>query len=206
MLTEDQRDCLQETVNVAMGKAGDVLARLLDVFVTLSVPRIIAIERDEFGRAHNKFFDAKTPVSVVRQGFYSSRHSQGLRGECILVFNETSYRELAELMSYDHNDLDESAETELLVDVTNVLCGACLGGFAEQVGDTLSYSRPSLAGRQVPVESIFASIATSNDRILLISISFKIENRTFDCTMLLMMPAIAVTQLVEVLDRLLEAV
>ncbi len=38
--SEDQRDCLQEIVNVAMGQAGDSLARLLEVFVTLSVPKI----------------------------------------------------------------------------------------------------------------------------------------------------------------------
>ena len=37
-LTEEQRDCLQEVTNVAMGQAGDNLARLLDTFVILSIP------------------------------------------------------------------------------------------------------------------------------------------------------------------------
>ena len=46
-LSEDQRDCLQEVVNVAMGQAGDSLARFLEVFIQLSVPRI-----QQIGRAH----------------------------------------------------------------------------------------------------------------------------------------------------------
>ena len=46
-LTEDQRDCLQEVVNVAMGQAGDSLARFLEVFIHLSVPRIRLVARQE---------------------------------------------------------------------------------------------------------------------------------------------------------------
>jgi len=38
--TEDQSDALQEVVNIAMGQAGDSLARILGNFVALSVPRI----------------------------------------------------------------------------------------------------------------------------------------------------------------------
>ena len=38
--TEDQNDALQEVVNIAMGQAGDSLARILGNFVELSVPRI----------------------------------------------------------------------------------------------------------------------------------------------------------------------
>ena len=49
-LTEDQRDCLQEGVNVAMGQAGDSLARFLEVFIHLSVPRIRLLMREQLNR------------------------------------------------------------------------------------------------------------------------------------------------------------
>ena len=42
-LTEDQQDCLQELINVAMGQASDQLARYLDTFVYLKVPSIESI-------------------------------------------------------------------------------------------------------------------------------------------------------------------
>ena len=43
-LTEDQQDCLQELINIAMGQASDQLARYLDTFVYLKVPSIESID------------------------------------------------------------------------------------------------------------------------------------------------------------------
>ena len=39
-ISEDQRDCYQEITNVAMGQAADRLARLLNVYVILPIPKI----------------------------------------------------------------------------------------------------------------------------------------------------------------------
>ncbi|MDX2370103.1 MAG: response regulator, partial [Colwellia sp.] len=39
-LSAELRDCYQEVANVAMGRAGDLLARLLDVFVQLPIPNV----------------------------------------------------------------------------------------------------------------------------------------------------------------------
>ncbi|MDX1636019.1 MAG: response regulator, partial [Marinobacter sp.] len=44
-------DYLQEISNVAMGRAADLLARLLNVFVQLPVPRVAMIERSELSMA-----------------------------------------------------------------------------------------------------------------------------------------------------------
>ena len=39
-IDSDMLDCYQEIANVAMGRAGDLLARLLDVFVVLPIPNV----------------------------------------------------------------------------------------------------------------------------------------------------------------------
>ena len=54
--TEEQRDCLQELVNVAMGQASDKLARYLDTFVHLQVPAIALVDAAEFA--------ARTPATA----------------------------------------------------------------------------------------------------------------------------------------------
>ena len=45
MLAADsqQRDALAELVDIGMGQAGDRLARLLDTFIQLSIPRIALV-------------------------------------------------------------------------------------------------------------------------------------------------------------------
>ena len=44
VLNEDRRDALQEVANLAMGQAATRLARLLDTFIELSVPRVQVVE------------------------------------------------------------------------------------------------------------------------------------------------------------------
>jgi len=131
-LTEDQRDCLQEVVNVAMGQAGDSLARFLEVFINLSIPRIRLVAKEDLGQELAALVggdDCK--VSGVSQGFYHVEDGSGIRGEAIVVFGDSSFSELADLLDYD-GELTDSAEKELLMDVTNVLNGACLNGIGEQ--------------------------------------------------------------------------
>ena len=43
VLNEDQRDALQELMNISMGRAANALARLIGTKVSLSIPRIVAV-------------------------------------------------------------------------------------------------------------------------------------------------------------------
>ena len=60
-LNEDQRDCYQELTNVAMGQAADRLARLLDAYVILPVPKVNLIENSEL---HMAIQDAESDAEV----------------------------------------------------------------------------------------------------------------------------------------------
>ncbi|MDD2291996.1 MAG: hypothetical protein PHV52_06945 [Aliarcobacter sp.] len=46
-LTEDERDCLQELMNVAYGSATAAITEILDAFAQLSIPKIQIINADE---------------------------------------------------------------------------------------------------------------------------------------------------------------
>ena len=126
-VTEDQRDCYQEISNVAMGQAADKLARLLDVYVILPIPKINIISASDL---HMALAGANTSdnVSAVCQGFIGS----GIAGEALLIFNDASFTDLAKLMKYE-GSLDYHGELELLMDVSSVLIGACLQGIGEQL-------------------------------------------------------------------------
>jgi len=80
---EDQTDALQEVANIAMGQAGDSLARILDNFVTLSVPRIRQIAVHELADTVTTMVGDEEEVSAVRQAFYNS-----LRGEARAILEQ----------------------------------------------------------------------------------------------------------------------
>jgi chemotaxis protein CheC len=137
-------------------------------------------------------------VSAVRQAFHSS-----MRGEAIVIFGENRCNDLADLMGYEH-DLDHAAERELLLDVSNMLVGACLGGIAEQLQMTLGFSAPSLMADAVPLGNLFKTSDISWNTALLVEVNFRLEQRSFACHLVMLMPENEVVVLAAALDRFLE--
>jgi chemotaxis protein CheY-P-specific phosphatase CheC len=202
-LSEDQRDCLQEIVNVAMGQAGDSLARFLEVFINLSVPRIKLVESKALSDTLEEMVGSTDAVSAVRQGFYSAENGQGIRGEAIVVFSQTSFEELAELLAYEQ-EINDAAEKELLLDITNILNGACLTGIAEQIETELSFSAPSILGHRVGLKELIPEKEYAWAKALLVEINYTLENRSFKCSLLLLMPGDAIEVVKSALDSLLD--
>lgn len=202
--TEDQRDCLQEIVNVAMGTAGDSLARTVETFVNLSIPKIYTVKPEEIGSALGSLRTSESDmVSVVRQSFQCDLGQRGLRGEALVVFSEQSFQDLAELMAYDEV-LTGEAEQELLLDVSNILNGACLNGIADQLETSLSYSPPSILGQSILVSELMHREELTWDQALSVQINYSLENRSFSCDLLLLMPGSSIDFLFAKLDEFLE--
>lgn len=200
MLTEDQRDCLQEITNIAMGKAGDRLARLLDVFVILSIPHVSVLKPTDIAMALQSLNrQSEEAVFGVCQGFIGG----GLAGEAMLIFNDTDYDDLAKLLKYENNS-DEKARYELLMDTANVLNGACLKGLAEQLDTHFSFGPPMLLGQHCNITDLLQSTNMRWKQALVIEINYAIENHRINCDLLLVIAESSVTGLVEKLNYLLD--
>lgn len=198
MLSQDQKDALQEIANIGMGQAGASIAQVLDEFVQLSIPRILVVPPREVPTALASAIGDRT-VSAVRQAFHSA-----MRGEAIVIYGENRCNDLADLMGYER-DLDHCTERELLLDVSNILVGACLGGIAEQLEMSIGFSAPSLLVDAVPIEQLLASCDISWDTALLVEVSFRLEKRSFACHLVMLLPESEVAELATALDRFLEA-
>lgn len=196
-LSEDYRDCLQEVTNVAMGQAGDRLARLLDTFVVLSIPHIEIMSPGDIAMALHAI-DSSDSVSGVCQGFIGG----GIAGEAILLFNETSFSDLARLLKYDEK-LDEQAERELLMDTTNVLFGACLKGIAEQLDMTFGFGPPMVLGQHQQLSEFFDPKTALWEHALVTEINYKLEGYNVNCDLLLILTEDSIGLLCEKLDYLL---
>ncbi len=194
----DLDDSYQELANVAMGRAADLLARLLDAFVVMPVPNVKHIEINELEMAmqHIKSDDA---IAAVCQGFIGS----GVAGEALLIFNETSYTDIAQLMKYD-GEINETAQLELLMDISSVLCNACLNGIADQLDIKFSLGHPMVIGQHIHFDDILSGSATQWKQILTIEMGYKIENRNINCDLLLLITEDSIDSLNERVSHLLE--
>ena len=197
MLSEDHRDCLQEISNVAMGQAGDHLARLLDAFVILSIPHVALLSPSEIAMAVQTVDNHN--VSGVCQGFIGG----GISGESMLLFNDTSFNDLAKLMGYEE-EVSGTAEREVLIDATNILVGALLRGIAEQLDIEFSFGPPAILGQHQELDKLLNSKDVRWNQALVIEVGYQIENYDVQCDLLVVITERSLYYLLNKLNYLLD--
>jgi len=193
----DLDDSYKELANVAMGRAADLLARLLDAFVEMPIPNVKHLEINDLNMAmqHIRLDDS---ISAVCQGFIGS----GVAGEALMIFNESSYTDIAELMKFE-GEITETAQLELLMDISSVLCNACLNGISDQLDINFSIGHPMIIGRHIHFDDILKGSSTQWNKLLTIEMGYKIENRNINCDLLLLITEDSIDALNERVSYLL---
>jgi len=194
----DMQEGYQEIANVAMGRAADLLAKLLNSFVVMPIPVVNMIEVSELRMAIQQV-DDNDMVSGVCQGFIGA----GIAGEALLIFNESSYEDIAKLMKYV-GEIDEIVEVELLMDIANILIGACLKGIAEQLDINFSQGHPLVLGRHVKIDDLLGRSASRWSKTLTIEMGYKIEDQNISCDLLLLFTEDSIEAIDELVSYLIE--
>ena len=202
ILTEDQRDALQEIANIGMGQAGARLAALLGRFVHLSVPRIRMVDTDTLPSAVRDMLDFTEPVTALRQSFRCE-----IAGEAISLFDSRSADHMKFVFRSDDMQAEERFEdmsdAEVLSDVANLIAGACLTGLFEQLGQLPTFTPPRLIGVQLDLEEVLHPSKLPWDRALLLEVNLQTEDGVFGSHLLTLMTAKAVQSLVTAIDGFL---
>jgi len=175
----DLQSYYQEIANVAMGRAGDRLARLLGVFIHLPIPRVQLITINELAMTLQTHIQREASATVS-QGFVGS----GIAGEALLLFTETSIQNMANLMRYD-DALTPEAEREILIDLANVLSGAFINSLALQLDISFSQGPPSIIGLHGNMPDMERS-DQGWEKTLSIEIGYRIGEQTISCDLLLL--------------------
>ncbi len=195
-LTEDQQDCLQELINVAMGQASDQLARYLDTFVYLKVPSIESVAADELIATLSQ---QQNTMAVVSQGFFGY---EGIRGEALLVYQEEDSGRIADLLGYEPGELSQD---EQLIDISSILTTTFLNVFASQIENQMSYNAPKLLPSvQNSLTEHLQQMTFNWDLALKVNINYQVTDYSFNCNMILLIPETAIINIKNVLDRILE--
>lgn len=193
LLDEPSRsDALSELVNIGMGQAGDSLARLFNTFIALSIPRLELVEPARVTSVIAGLVGTTGPVVAVRQAF-SSR----IRGEAIAIYPAAGCDALADLVGYTDVSSDE-----LLLEISNILVGACVGALAAQFSLALSFSPPSILGR-APVPELFETGQLPWNRALIAEVNFRVDDRAFCCHLLTFWPDASIDVLLRAVDAFL---
>ncbi len=173
-------DGYKEIANIAMGQAADLLARLLNAFVIMPVPRVRMLQPAELSLAIDRIVRHETSTGVC-QGFIGS----GIAGEALLIFTQSRYSDIAELLKYT-GKIGVAEQVELLADIANIIIGASLKGIADQLDFNLSQSYPRVLGQRAETLQLLQRNAARWAPTLTIEMSCSIENREISCELLLL--------------------
>jgi chemotaxis protein CheC len=141
ILTEDEKDVLQELMNVAYGNAAAVIADMLDAFASLSIPNITIVKTSELLET---FHELKSSSY-----FFSTQAFSGeFNGESAFFINEESAENLAKHLEIESSeDLDDA-----ILELTNVLTSSQTTKLAQEMDTEVSFSLPSIS--KIPLDEI----------------------------------------------------
>jgi chemotaxis protein CheC len=201
-LTPEKLDALQELVNMGMGAAGAALAQALGVFVELAVPSVDFTDRRSVASLLDKGAWEKEELLAIRQPFFGA-----FTGESMMIFNEQVQSELADLPGYalaTGAKPTNAEQQEMLLDLANVVIGACVNGIAEPFQENVSFAPPSRLGARDAVRSYLSHDAVAWHQGLIVNVDFKLEGRSFLSRVLVFLPEHSLQRIDEAVTRLLD--
>ena len=172
------RDAFREIANIAMGRAAELLGRVLGVFIRLPIPNVNILEVSEL---HMALADAQgnKRVSAICQGYIGG----GLAGEALLIFHDSAIEDVALLLNHHPGS---STPFELQLDLATIVIGACLNGISEQLDIQLSSGHPMVLGQHCTIQDLIRLNRTRWKRTLAVEISYALEDRDIQFDLLLL--------------------
>lgn len=177
ILGNEERDILQEIMNIGFGSAAADLSGVIDVHVQLSVPMVKIIAAAELAGYVRREIPGAHEITVIEQNFWSK-----FKGMALLAFTAGAGKALLGLLG----DLDEQAfesdpmqtlEKETLMEVGNILVGACVGKVAELLGDVVTYSPPRTFIGTMPDTNLSRTMLDSRNYVIVLQTLFHFGNQ-----------------------------
>src|SRR5690606_25809364 len=170
------RDAFREVVNVAMGRAAALLARVLGVFIQLPIPNVNLLE---VGELHMSLADDARgeTLTAVCQGYIGG----GIAGEALLLFHDSEVADMARLMRRQNY-----REMEMLLDLSSLLISACLSGIAEQIEVVFSQGHPQVLGQHASIDELIRLNSERWKKTLAVEFSYSLEGHDIHFDLLLL--------------------
>ena len=176
IISEEERDILQEVMNIAFGKASAELAEVIDIYVVLSIPDIKLLQTAEVPKYIEAEIQDLENISVFKQSYTGKFH-----GTALLFFPGGAGKKLFSL--FKNESITDSGsegfsvvlEKETLLEVGNILIGASVSKIAELLNDNVSYRPPRILFESNPGDIVDWEIAEPEDPVILLQTVFSFD-------------------------------
>ena len=138
-LTEDEKDCLQELMNVAYGSATAAITEILNAFANLSIPKIQIIDSSEL----KPYLSNK--LNLEMEHLVSLQQLNGtISGENMFVIDKQSAINIAYKFGLEDDEIDDNEISDIVLEITNILSSSTISKLAEDIDTNVSFSAPTI--------------------------------------------------------------
>lgn len=174
--SDDEVAILQEIMNIAFGQSASDLADVIDTHVVLAVPFIKVLQVLELPGYIKEQVKEYKQVSIVEQKFWGK-----FKGDALLIFSSGSGKELINMLQADDRQGMDAGpvdilERETLMEVGNILIGACVGKLAELLHDIVTYTPPLVMVEKEYEEAVTSGHYDPEKTAIVLKTDFRFEN------------------------------
>lgn len=204
IISDREKDTLAEIMNIAFGSATADLAEVIDIYVKLSVPNIQVANAGQLPGYIKETVVSYHEISIIEQEFWGDFSGSGL-----LVLPAMAARELmAILMSSGADNVSNmpiaTLEEDVLMEIGNILIGACVGRISELLNTFVTYTPPQIINQIITDYKTFIDSFDQFQTAIIMKTVFTFEKNDLNGLLLLMTNQGSISWLKKALHAFLE--
>jgi chemotaxis protein CheY-P-specific phosphatase CheC len=127
--------------------------------------------------------DMSQSVSAISKGFVSP----SIKGEALIIFNEANVAAIQHVLG-TNTKTSEASEIEALMDVSNIIIGACLNALSQQLSINFTHNTPILLGIHCDLDELVNNKVSRWEKVLVIEIAYAVSSENINFELLLVIP------------------
>ena len=168
-LTEDEKDCLQELMNVAYGSATAAITEILNAFANLSIPKIQIIDSNDL----KPYLSNK--LNLEMEHLVSLQQLNGtISGENMFVIDKQSAINIAYKFGLEDDEIDDNEISDIVLEITNILSSSTISKLAEDIDTNVSFSAPTIK-KLTSIDQLNNIFISKYEKVIIISNELNFE-------------------------------
>ncbi|MFX4232643.1 chemotaxis protein CheX [Aliarcobacter butzleri] len=197
-LTEDEKDCLQELMNVAYGNATAAITEILDAFAKLSIPKIQIINANEFQPYLSKELDLEEEHLVSLQQINGT-----ICGENMFVIDKKSAKNIAYKFGLEEDEINEEEVCDIVLEITNILSSSTISKLAEDIDTDVSFSAPTI-NNLTSISQLNNLFISKYEKIIIISTQLNFDDLNISAELFILTTDNSILYIKEKLKKILD--
>lgn len=169
-LNEDERDCLQELMNIAYGEATAAISKIIDKFATLNIPIINTVTSEGLLEHLNEKIVENGTYFIANQLIHGN-----ISGENLFIIDEKSSYNLTKEFGLEDDEIDDDEIKDVVLEITNIISSVTSGKLASLIDANISFSSPNIK-RVTNIKDFNDGFDKSYENIIIISTELNFED------------------------------